>query len=297
MNFGLLSAPVLALLLLAPLPQKVKESGESKRVLATYRIPFRLTDTQHLLVRAKLNGKGPYNFIVDTGAPMLFVSKDVAKKLGVTPNATKVGVFERVELEGGAVLKKMPARIEDPMQLRGMNAIGLAGTKLDGILGYNLLARFRMEIDLTQTAMTWHLLDYEPEAVKPLVIDEKASEKPVAGMANMEALANMMSVLMARRGETTLRQRGFLGVELIEDEKGIIVQTVLAESPAAQAGVKAGDRITSVALTQAEPKAVASLAEITRLMATVTTGKKVWFTVERNGEKQEIAVTAGKEGF
>src|SRR5436305_2039231 len=31
-------------------------------------VPYRLTDTQHVLVRAKINGKGPLNFILDTGA-------------------------------------------------------------------------------------------------------------------------------------------------------------------------------------------------------------------------------------
>ena len=42
-------------------------------------VPYRLSKTQHVLVRAKINGKGPYNFIVDTGAPALFVSTGVAK--------------------------------------------------------------------------------------------------------------------------------------------------------------------------------------------------------------------------
>jgi hypothetical protein len=289
---------VALLLALAPAtPQRAKESGENKRVLATYRIPFRLTETQHLLVRVKLNGKGPYNFIVDTGAPMLFVSKDVAKKIGVAPDASKVGIFERFELEGGAVLNKIPARIEDPMQLRGMNALGLAGTKLDGILGYNVLACFRMEIDLTQTAMIWHHLDYSPEAARPLPLEGTEMEKPPAGIANMERMANMMSMLLAKKGETTIRQRGFIGMELIEDQNGVIVQAVLAESPAAQAGLLSGDRITAIATSPTQIKPVSSLAELFRTTATVTAGKVVRFTISRGGAKREVSVTAGKGGF
>src|SRR5438309_1629293 len=48
-----------------------------------YHVPYRLTDTQHIMVRAKINGKGPFNFIVDTGAPMLYVAEPVAKKIGL----------------------------------------------------------------------------------------------------------------------------------------------------------------------------------------------------------------------
>ena len=49
-------------------------------------VPYRLTKTQHILVRAKINGKGSYNFIVDTGAPALFVSKKTADAAGVNPD-------------------------------------------------------------------------------------------------------------------------------------------------------------------------------------------------------------------
>ncbi len=120
-----------------------------------YRVPYRLADTKHLLVRAKLNGKGPYNFIVDTGAPALFVSAEVADKIGVKPAANGWGTFERLEVEGGATLAKIQGRIESPAQLKGMNAMGLAGVRIDGVFGFNLLANFRIEIDLTQPKMIW----------------------------------------------------------------------------------------------------------------------------------------------
>ena len=38
-----------------------REPGNTRRNGAeTYRVPFRLSDTKHLLVRAKINGKGPF---------------------------------------------------------------------------------------------------------------------------------------------------------------------------------------------------------------------------------------------
>lgn len=290
---------VLASAILLPAPviaQKIPDAAKAARVLATYRIPYRLTETQHLMVRAKLNGKGPFNFIVDTGAPMLFVANDVAKKLNVTPDKAKMGTVERLELEGGAVLTKIPARIEDPMQLRGMNAMGLAGAKLDGILGYNVLARFRMEIDLTQTSMVWHHLDYTPPLAVPIVLDPKEAEKPTAGMANMERMANMASMLMRKRSEPTLRQRGFIGVELKDEANGVTIQAVLPESPAAQAGLTAGDRILMVTLPDKSVKSVRSSQELTELTANIIAGKVLRFQVEKEGTKREVIVTAGKGG-
>ena len=38
-----------------------------------------MTTFQHVLVRAKINGKGPFNFILDTGAPAL-LRLDVARE-------------------------------------------------------------------------------------------------------------------------------------------------------------------------------------------------------------------------
>ena len=36
-----------------------------------------------------------------------------------------------------------------------MNGLGLAGVELHGMIGYNVLARYRMEIDFTRDKMTW----------------------------------------------------------------------------------------------------------------------------------------------
>ena len=43
-----------------------------------------------------------------------------------------------------------------------MNALGLPGATIDGILGFTILGRYRLEIDLTEDRMTWTRLDYEP---------------------------------------------------------------------------------------------------------------------------------------
>src|SRR5437588_11109696 len=114
---------ILGLLLvgLAP-PCRADESNGTPAT--TYQVPYRLTSTNHVLVRVKINGKGPYHFILDTGAPALFVSTAVSRKLGVQPDEQGWGTFEQFAIEGGVVIKHARGRVEDPFQLEGMNGLG-----------------------------------------------------------------------------------------------------------------------------------------------------------------------------
>jgi serine protease Do len=101
----------------------------------SFQVPYRLTDTNHFLVRVRLNGKGPFNFLVDSGAPTLYIATETAKKVGIKPDPAEFWTpVDRLDLEGGARLVAVKARVEDPFQLVGMNALGLPGASIDGIL-------------------------------------------------------------------------------------------------------------------------------------------------------------------
>src|SRR5215813_7309941 len=125
--------PLVALGLLAP---PVSADEPKKAELESVEVPYRLTIPKHILVRAKINGKGPYNFLLDTGAPALFVAVSVCKKLGVEPNRNGWGTFDRFEIEGGVVLEKARGRVETRFQLEGMNGLGLGGAEVHGLIGY-----------------------------------------------------------------------------------------------------------------------------------------------------------------
>ena len=129
------SCAALAALSLAPAAQ-ARAPVPDKAAPRSFEVPYRLTMVKHLLVRAKINGKGPFNFILDTGAPALFVATDVSRKLGVDPDKKGWGTFDRLEIEGGPVVTKTRGRVEDPFQLEGMNGLGLAGVHLHGCLLY-----------------------------------------------------------------------------------------------------------------------------------------------------------------
>jgi hypothetical protein len=271
----------LALALVAPL-----RAGEPKKAdLKTYEVPYRLTKTQHILVRAKLNGKGPFNFILDTGAPALFVATKAAKKAGVDPDENGWGAFDKFEIEGGVPVPKAKGRVEDPFQLEGMNGLGLAGAELHGMIGYNLLARYRIEIDLTKDKMTWTELNYDPPPPKGL-------DGGKGGLPELNALGSVMKGLgglLGKRARPEVVARGFLGLELAESDGQVTVKKVLQNSPADKAEVKAGDRVVEF-----DGKEVKDGAGLLKLAAQLTAGKGAKLTVVRGDKRREITVTAGE---
>src|SRR5437762_7616440 len=118
----LFALPLLGLALSSGYADEKKDSPHKKEAV-TYEVPYRLTDTKHVMVRVKLNGKGPFNFIIDTGAPALIMTEAVAKKAG---GVEKDGwsTFDQVEIEGGLTLPKARGIAIDMFQLKGMNSMG-----------------------------------------------------------------------------------------------------------------------------------------------------------------------------
>ena len=284
MNRSLISlGSILALACFVPAARADEQrSAPQNTISRTYQVPYKLTDTEHVLVRAKINGKGPFNFIIDTGAPLLYVATDVGKKLGLTADAKGWTTLDRFEIEGGVVGTKVRCRVETPFQIEGMNSMGLAGVELHGIIGYTVLAQYRLEFDFTRDKMRWMRLNYTPDAPLPVV-----GKGAAAGIEAMAGLIKLASFLMGSRPKTELVPRGFLGIELLELEGAVTIRGVLPDSPADKAGLKAGDRVCRVNDT-----AVEDAADVTRLASKVRDGHTLRFTVVRGLERIEIAVRA-----
>jgi hypothetical protein len=277
---------LLALTALAPDdPRKAPDAGRS------YQVPYRLTETNHFLVRVRVNGKGPFNFLVDTGAPALFLTNDTAKKVGLEPSKAFWTPIDRIDFEGGAFLAKINGRVEDVFQLVGMNALGLPGASIDGILGFSVLARFRMEIDPTRDRMTWTRLDYEPKDL-PVPPTRDAGGQPPREVQMLNALgavAKFAAAFTGKQPEEQLHPRGFLGIELSEEEGKVRVTRVLADSPAAKAGVEPRDQLIEV-----QGKTARSLKAARAAVADVQAGDTVTLSLLRDQGRVECKVTAGE---
>ncbi len=264
----------------------------------TFRIPYRLTDTNHYLVRVRLNGKGPFNFLVDSGAPALYVGTEAAKAIGLEPAADDYWTsLKRLDIEGGATLTKLKARIEDPFQLVGMNALGLPGATIDGILGFTILARFKLEFDPTSDRMTWTRIAYEPkEPYLPRALRTREGPAAPAEVRTMQALGpvmKLMSVFVGKQPEVTVKAQGVLGLALEAVSGGVRVAAVLGGSPAESAGIQKGDRLVSV-----NGKPIATLADAHASVAKLTPGAEATVIVRREGQdaEQTFQIRAA-EGF
>jgi hypothetical protein len=280
---------------------KVQPGDQGTQIGRSYQVPYRLTETNHFLVRVRINGKGPFNFLVDSGAPALFIATETARKIGLKPDQAKFWtLIDQLDVEGGARLVGIKARVEDPFQLVGMNALGLPGTSIHGILGFTILARFRLEIDLTRDRMTWTRLDYEPR--DPPVPNQNASRKgsATAGVQVMNAvgpLAKGLAFLMGKQPEEQYQPRGFLGLEWSEritlGRKYVSVRGVLDDSPAARGGAQPGDRIIRV-----NDHAIEGLKDIHAALAKVHSGSSVSVIIgrgpESNSRELRLTLTAGE---
>ena|SRR2546426_7368349 len=121
-------------------------------------IKFRINRTAPLIiVKASLNGKGPFDFIVDTGASMTVISPAVAKRAGVNAKGVKAkatGAHGHIDATIGR-LKSM--KIGDTeasglsVAIMSLAIVNRAtNLKLGGVIGYNLLKRYVVTIDYSK---------------------------------------------------------------------------------------------------------------------------------------------------
>ena len=129
---------VLFLFFLAPCPSQKLHGAE---------IPFDLED-RIILLKGFINGNGPQNLILDTGASETIITPPTAKKLGIRGIATtadqSIAKVDSISV-GDAMVKNLPTYIFDPPQ-----AISLRldkGIDYHGILGYSFLSQFVTTID------------------------------------------------------------------------------------------------------------------------------------------------------
>lgn len=285
-----------------------KPASKASPTGQTFDVPYRLAETNHFLIRVRINGKGPFNFLVDSGAPALYIATETARKASLKTSETNFWTFvKQLELEGGIVLTDVKARVEDPFQLVGMNALGLPGASIDGILGFTVLARFRLEIDPTRDSMTWTLLDYlPPEPPVPGQGNGKGQKRPreLQALSALGPFAKGLAFLIGKQPEEKRLLRGFLGFQwreerISERETHTVVSLVFKGSPAYEAGLRTGDRLLSV---NSHP--ISSLQSAQAALAKIQAGDSVELSLEResNGKEvkgiQQLTITVtATEGF
>jgi predicted aspartyl protease len=177
------------------------------------------------LVEGSVEGGATGSFIVDTGSWISFVPSDVGRKVAAlrrVPGVPFIGADGRV-LEAEAVRARSlaigAARVDRPILLYvtsgGANdPVGLTlGSGERGVLGANVLRRYRVTLDY-------------PRSEFVLEARDRGAPAPDEGLAEFGLVGP--------------------GIVLRAAERGFTVRHVVAESPAARAGVKPGEQVLAI---------------------------------------------------
>jgi len=137
---------------------KARPSGGRIEGARSVTLPIRLLNN-HVYVEARVNGKGPYTFIVDTGGHTLIAPR-VAKEAGlqVFGAGASSGAGEKTGTLGFARFHEValgPVKLTDqPAFITDIYDPSIEGIPVDGMVGFELFARFAVQLDYGAKTMT-----------------------------------------------------------------------------------------------------------------------------------------------
>lgn len=257
--------------------------GDNPAPATPTKAAFELLPTQHMVVNIKINDKGPYRLIFDTGAPVTLLSNKVAKEAGVLAKDFKnpgfslfgsVGQFPLQSLDlNGARVEKLDAMVMDHPALK---ILSQAFGPIEGIVGHSFFARFKMTLDYQAKEMTFVPNGFQPP----------------------DLLKKMMALVMGSKGGAEKRvlapagQLGFRVAKEAEDkDPGVEIKEVFAGGSAAEAGLKAGDRLLKMDGSWTD-----TVGDCYLTASQLPAGEMVSVTFRRDGKESEIKLKV-RSGF
>jgi hypothetical protein len=246
--------------------------GTAKRVV----VPFEMLPTNHMVVRARINGEGPYRLIFDLGAPITLLSNRASEAAGVikadAPRSFLLGMRGEAEIDklqaGELTVTRLPVIIFDHPILKALG--DLVGRRIDGIMGFTLFARYKTTIDYQAHQMTFEPVDYQ---VRDLLKDlPERMLGPKVVQHRVLAAAGLWGIHL---GEPT----GGL------DAPGVPVAAVDDGSPAAAGGLHPGDVLTTL-----DGRWTASSADVFAAAADVAPGRAVEVVILRDGKEMTLTI-------
>jgi hypothetical protein len=240
-------------------------------------VKFDLLTTKHMVLQIKINGKGPYRVIFDTGAPVSLINTKTAKDSGVITKKTQKPAFslfgpilqtsiQKLEI-GDLKADAVPVIVMDHPTVQVISEI--LGP-VEGIIGFPFFARYRMTLDYQAKELTFLPSGYVPaDILETLLAAVLGRDKPDAKILAPAALW------------------GFVVDKAKDDEEaGVVVKEVLPTGAAARSGLKAGDRLLTL-----DDRWTDSVVDCYTAAGFVKAGTAVKIVIKRQGKEKELMVT------
>jgi len=274
----------LAILLLVPLSAGLATAdSKTEPKLMPQVVKFELVPSGHFIVKVKLNGKGPYNLIFDTGAPSTLITPKIAQEADLVQKAKDKPLIPLFGMMGQAKVKEfqvgdvkaddVSAMIMDhpTVKLFSKEYEKKYGS-IEGIVGFPFFARYKMTVDYAAREMT-----FVPNGYKATDVMQ-------------ELMQTVMTAMTAKPEPKVAAPAGLWGLELAkgssDEGDGVDVKTVHAGGAAADAGIKAGDRLLTI-----DGRWTDSLPDAYFAASFAKPGKPVTVVVKRDGKEVKLTVS------
>jgi hypothetical protein len=239
-------------------------------------VPFELLASKHIAIKIKINGKGPYRVIFDTGAPMTLINNRIAKDSGALKKQTMRpllplwGAGGQVRID---VLEVGDARAKDTtaivMDHPTVEHISKVLGPIEGLVGFPFFGRFALTIDYQAKTLTFVPTSFKPpDVMKQLMTALLQRDRP---RTRVLAPAGQWGLRVAKGAHDT--------------EPGVTVREVLPGSAADRAGLRAGDRLLTL-----DGRWTDSVAECYQAAGYVKPGTAAAVRVLRQGKELTLTV-------
>lgn len=245
-------------------------------------VPFELLPSNHMVLNAKINGKGPFRLVFDVGAPVTLLSNKAGEESGVikkdAPKSFLMGMRGEGKVDsleiGDVKAEGLPVIVLDHPTLKAL--AGMLGKPLDGLIGYTFFARYKTTIDYQAKLMSFEPVDSQ--------------------------IRDLMKDLPARLAGPKVAKKRILaptavwGIEVGEPEGGVSslgvpIRAIVEGSPADLAGLKVGDVLTSL-----DGRWTTTPSDAIGAAATVKPGQSATVVVLREGKELALTISP-KDGI
>jgi hypothetical protein len=257
-------------------PAQSSPAAKSETATAKAIVPFELTATNHMLVAAWINNKGPYQLVFDLGAPITLLSNRASEATGVVnvdaPRSFLFGMRGEAQVHklevGKLTVSKLPVIVLDHPILKALEEA--TGRRIDGIMGFTFFARYKTTIDYRAREMAFEPTSY----------------------AARDVLKELPDRLLGRRitRHRILAPQGMWGFRATEptdglNSIGVPVAEVYQGSPAERAGLKVRDVIITL-----DGRWTTSVLDLFSAAADVAPERPVTVIIQRDGKEQSLLI-------